>query len=258
MKAGPLAGRGVLITRPREHASALADSVRAAGGEPILFPAIEILPPENPASVYEIIGRLDEFQMAVFVSPTAALRGHAMVSARRNWPAALRVAAIGEGTATALRECGVREVISPSGEEADSEALAALAELRDLQDRSVVVFRGQTGREWLRGSLEKRGARVEYAACYRRARPSTDAGELLARWQAGGVEAVSITSSEGLENLLAILGPTGGGYLRATPVFVPHPRIELAARDLGVREVIVTGPGIDRAVAEMASFFVRV
>ena len=186
-----------------------------------------------------------------------ALQANAMVSARRSWPEALRVAAVGEGTAAALRECGFESVISPR-EGADSEALAALDELQDLRGRSVVLFRGQGGREWLRGALEKRGARVEYAECYRRGRPAADAGWLLARWQTGGVEAVSITSSEGLANFFAILGPTGGGYLRATPVFVPHPRIELAARDLGIGRIIVTGRGDDRTVAEMAAFFARV
>src|SRR5207249_5752678 len=42
------------------------------------------------------------------------------------------------------------------------------------------------------------------------------------------------------------------------PVFVPHPRIELAARKLGVREIVVTGRGDARTVAEMAAFFAKV
>ena len=257
MSARPLAGRGIVITRPREHAPALAGLVRAAGGEPILFPAIEILPASDPDRAAEVIARLDEFALAIFVSPTAAQRGYAMASAIRGWPATLRVAGVGEGTAEALRECGFRDVIAPSGE-ADSEALAALAELQDLRGSSVVIFRGQGGREWLRGALEQRGARVEYAECYRRARPEADARPLLAKWQSGGVEAVSVTSSEGLENFLAMLGPTGASYLRATPVFVPHTRIAVAAREHGVREVIVAGRGDGRTVTEIAAFFARV
>ena len=130
--------------------------------------------------------------------------------------------------------------------------------MQDLRGRAVVVFRGQDGREWLRARLEGRGARVEYAECYRRARPDADVGTLLARWQRGGIEAVSITSAEGLENFIAMLGPTGAGYLRATPVFAPHPRIVAAAQKLGVRQVLVTGRGDDQTVAEMSAFFARV
>lgn len=257
MSSSPLSGRGIVITRPREHASELAGLIRAAGGEPILFPTLEILPPENAESVSAVIARLEEFQLAIFVSPTAALRGHGLVSSSRSWPERLSVAAVGAGTAKVLEERGFRKVISPSGE-ADSEALAALPELRDVRGRSVVIFRGQGGREWLRSELEARGARVEYAECYRRARPDAHASELMARWQAGGVEAASITSSEGLANFFAMLGPTGGRYLRATPVFVPHRRIEQAAKRLEVRQVVVTGRGDERTVAEMAAFFARV
>jgi len=254
---GPLSGRGIVVTRPREHALALAERIRAAGADPILFPTIEILPPENAAAVSSLIARLDGFQLAIFVSPTAVMRGHAMVVASRKWPAGLRVAAVGTGTASALEELGFHSVIAPSGE-ADSEALAELPELQDLKGCSVVIFRGQGGREWLRTRLEAQGARVEYAECYRRARPAADAGGLLARWQSGGIEAVSITSAEGLANFFEMLSPTGRGYLRATPVFVPHPRIALAARKLGVREIVVTGRGDARTVAEMAAFFAKV
>ena len=257
MSAKPLSGRGIVVTRPREHAPALAERIRAAGGDPILFPTIEILPPENAAAVSSLVARLDEFQLAIFVSPSAAIRGHGLVSASRAWPDRLRVAAVGIGTARALEERGFHAVVAPSGE-ADSEALAELPELQDLQGRSVVIFRGQGGREWLRTKLEARGARVEYAECYRRARPDADAGGLLARWQSGGIEAVSITSAEGLANFFEMLGPAGREYLRGTPVFVPHPRIALAARKLDVREIVVTGDGDVRTVAEMAAFFAKV
>jgi uroporphyrinogen-III synthase len=257
MSAGPLTGRGIVITRPREHALALAERIRAAGGDPVPFPTIEILPPDDPGAVADLIARLESFQLAIFVSRTAAQRGHSMVSASRGWPGGLRVAAVGAGTAEALEERGFHAVIAPAGE-ADSEALAALPELQDLRGRSVVIFRGRGGREWLRARLEARGARVEYAECYRRARPDADVGALLARWQRGGIEAASITSAEGLANFFEMLGPTGRGYLCATPVFVPHPRIAAAAEQLGVREIIATGPGDDRTVAEMAAFFARV
>jgi uroporphyrinogen-III synthase len=257
MSSGPLSGRGIVITRPREHAHALAECIRAAGGEPVLFPTIEILPSENPGAVADLIARLEAFQLAIFVSPTAAVRGCGMLGANRLWPGGLRVAAVGAGTAEALRERGLHAVIAPAGE-ADSEALAALPELQDVRGRSVVIFRGQGGREWLRATLEARGARVEYAECYRRARPDADASGLLARWQRGGIEAVSITSAEGLANFSGMLGPTGRGYLCATPVFVPHPRIAAAAEEFGVRRIIVTGRGDDRTVAEMAAFFARV
>jgi len=257
MTARPLSGRGIVITRPREHAAALASRIREAGGVPILFPTIEILPPDNRNALADVIARLDRFQLAIFISPTAAMKGHELVSAARAWPKSLRVAAVGAGTEKTLAGLGFDSVIAPSGQ-ADSEALAMLPELQNLRGQSVVIFRGQGGREWLRATLESREARVDYAECYRRARPAADVGPLMARWQSGGIEAVSVTSAEGLANLFDMLGPTGRGYLSAAPVFVPHARIAAAAGELGVREVIVTGRGDERTVAGMAAFFAKV
>ena len=257
MSAGALAGRGILITRPREHAGGLAGRIRAEGGEPIVFPAIEILPLEDSAPLERIIAQLDGFQLAIFISQTAAARGHAAVIAQRAWPKSLRVAAVGAGTAAALKRLGFDAVIAPEGQ-ADSEALAALPELAELRGKSVVIFRGRGGREWLRAALEARGARVEYAECYRRARPMADPAPLLERWRRGGIDAVSLTSAEGLTNLFELLGPQGRELLRATPLFVPHPRVAEAASALGVHRVILAGSGDEQTVAEMAAFFARV
>jgi uroporphyrinogen-III synthase len=169
-------------------------------------------------------------------------------------------AAVGSETARALREIGVVEVLVPQGR-GDSEALAALPELGDAAGRRIVIFRGQGGREALREALVARGARVEYAQCYRRTRPRAEMGPLLERWTRGGIDAVSITSSEGMENLFAMLadtGMSGPALLRATPVFVPHPRVGDAARSRGIERVIVTAAG-DQALAEaLAAFFAKV
>jgi uroporphyrinogen-III synthase len=257
MSVGPLSGCGIVVTRPREHAGDLAARIRAAGGEPFLFPTIEILPVEDTGALAGLIARLDRFRFAIFVSPTAVMKGYGTIAAHRAWPTQLRVAAVGAGTAQALERAGFRGVIAPSGQ-ADSEALAALPELQELRGREIVIFRGQGGREWLRSTLEGRGARVEYAECYRRGRPAADPGPLLARWRSGGIAAASVTSAEGLENFFGMLGPAGASHLRATPVFVPHARIAKAAAGLGVREVVVTGRGDERTVAGMAGFFARV
>jgi len=85
--------------------------------------------------------------------------------------------------------------------------------------------------------LVGRGAHVEYAECYRRAVPKTDTAPLLERWRRGCIDAVCITSAQGLDNLLALLGHGGAALLRATPVFVPHPRVADAARRVGVLQV---------------------
>jgi len=255
-----LAGRAVLVTRPAGMSTQLVALLRSEGGEAVLLPAIEILPPDDTAKLDAAIDRLDGFDIAIFISPTAVATANAAVRARRDWPARLRCAAVGSGTARALREIGISDVLAPQGR-GDSDALAALPELAAITGARIVIFRGHGGREALRETLVARGAQVEYAECYRRARPRADVGPLMERWGQGGIDAVCVTSAAGLENLLALLGAaevSGPALLRATPVFVPHPRVGEAARNLGVERVIVTAAG-DQALAEaLAAFFAKV
>src|SRR5690606_16987689 len=104
-------------------------------------------------------------------------------------------------------------------------------------------------------TLRARGALVEYAECYRRARPPGDAAPLIEHARRGELHAITVTSSEGLRNLAAMLGEAGRDVLRETPLFVPHPRIGEAAQALDVRTVVVTGPGDAGLAAGLTAYF---
>lgn len=249
-----LTGKGVLLTRPAGQASRLAQRLAELGATPILFPAIEIAPPTDLAAVLAIIDRLHDFDLAVFISPSAAETALALIRARRALPPGLRVAAVGEGTARALRRLGFDEVIVPSAG-ADSESLLALPEMHDVAGRRIVVFRGEGGREQLAQTLRARGATVEHADCYRRQRPSADPGPVLGHWAAGRIHAAVVGSREALDNLFALLGPEGAAYLRQSPVFVPHERIADYARGQGVHNAIVHAPGETALIAALCAYF---
>ncbi|MCC6532203.1 MAG: uroporphyrinogen-III synthase [Burkholderiales bacterium] len=252
--APPLAGRGVVVTRPREQAGRLSALLKAAAARPILFPTLEIDDPLDSRALRTAIDRLDSFDVAIFISPTAASRGMQSIGARRSLPARLEIAAIGKGTARELHRLGVEDVVAPATG-ADSEALLALPRFADMHARSVVIFRGAGGRELLGETLAQRGATVEYAECYRRKRPSGDAQMLLRAWGRGEVHAVTVTSREALANLVDMVGTLGRHWLRKTPLFVPHERIAQAARALGIADVLVTAPGDEAMVAAIASYF---
>ena len=56
------------------------------------------------------------------------------------------------------------------------------------------------------------------------------------------LDALTLSSSEGLRNLLELLDTDSFDRLRALPVFVPHQRIAEEAARLGVHRVVLTGP----------------
>jgi uroporphyrinogen-III synthase len=237
-----LAGRGVLVTRPAGMAGPLAERIERAGGRAIVFPAIEIAELPRPAA----FDRLGEFALAIFISPSAVKRALAGV----HWPPDLAVAAVGEGTRRALERAGVAPVLAPR-DGADSEALLALPELARFSGRRVLIVRGEGGRELLAHALAARGCQVELAECYRRVRPTADAAPLLADWQAGKVDAVTVFSSEALDNLLALLGDAP---LRRTPLFVSHPRVAEHAASRGLA-ALVAGTGDEHMVERLVAYF---
>lgn len=253
-RSRPLAGLGIVITRPAEQAAALAGLIRGQGGCAIVFPTLEIIEPQDPAQLDRLIDRLDDFDFAIFVSPIAVNKALKAIAARRTLPPKLKLAAVGPGSARALRRCGATEVIVPS-ERFDSEALLALPELATVAGKRIAIFRGEEGRELLGDTLRARGASVEYAVCYRRMRPQADIRPLLDLWARNEVHAFVVTSGEGLHNLYAMLDKAAQRRLANTPIFVPHPRIAAVARELALRSVIETGSGDERLVAGLAQHF---
>jgi uroporphyrinogen-III synthase len=230
-----LAGKRILVTRPRELAEGLANRIRQAGAEAVLYPAIEVRDAEDPAAAKVLIAQRKEFDLAVFVSPSAVRKALELADAGA-WP---RAAAVGEGTRRELEARGFGEVIAPTGR-ADSEALLALPEM--ARWRSVLILRGAGGRELLGETLAARGAKVAYAECYRRAQPLE-----------GRVDAICVSSGEALVNLVAMLGHERLGQ---APLFVSHPRIAAEAAELGLRRPLVAGPGDAEMLAALVAYFV--
>jgi len=227
-----------VVTRPREHASGLARLIEGAGGRALLFPAIEIEPLDCPAL-------LEQYDLAIFVSPSAVQHAPAM-------PAGV-VFAVGPGTRRELERRGVHAVAPAQG--ADSEALLALPALQDVAGKRIVIVRGQGGRELLGDTLAARGARVTYAQCYRRVRPAADARRLRQALARGEIHAVTISSAEGLDNLLDILGAADSGMREALAWVVPHARVAAHARARGLAQVLVAGPGDDEMLSRLVAYF---
>jgi uroporphyrinogen-III synthase len=253
----PLERRGIVITRPAAQAGGLARIIEERGGRAILFPVIEIVEVLDRARVEALVDRLDMFDIAIFVSPSAAAKGVQAIRARRELPPRLMAVAIGGGSARALERHGVRAVVTPQLR-ADSEGVLELAALRDVAGKRIAIFRGVGGRELLRETLEARGAIVEYAECYERVRPRVDPGELIEQLRSRAAEAFVCTSSEGVGNLRAMLGPEGEPLMRHTPMFVPHPRIASAATRLGLEQVFVTDPGNEGIARALEAHFCAV
>lgn len=240
-----LRGKRIVVTRPAEQAEKLAGEIEARGGIAVRFPVLAIFDADDPRPLQEAAARIDEFDLAVFVSPNAAEKALAVITGQRPWPTRVAAAAMGETSARAIARFGVARIVVPESGRFDSEALLERPEFsaQAVRGRRVAIFRGDAGRELLGEALEARGAKVERIACYRRGRPDIDTGPLRAALRQGQVDALTVTSSEGLRNLAAMVGAAEAAALRRVPLFVSHQRIAAEAGGLGFAGTIVTGPG---------------
>lgn len=252
----PLGGRNIVVTRPAEQARALADGIAAAGGTPLLFPVLAIHDLDDFAPLQRLADRLDEFDLAIFISANAVRKALQVIATRRDWPANVSVATMGTSSELELQRHGLAKVIAPHGRY-DSEALLELPELQPaaVTGKQIVIFRGDGGRELLGETLTARGACVEYCACYRRAKPDLDPAPLLEHWARSQLDAITVTSSEGLRNLCEMVGRQGRQRLRATPLFVPHARIAAQAQRLGLNEVVATAAGDEGLLGGLIDYF---
>jgi uroporphyrinogen III methyltransferase/synthase len=155
----PLAGRTVAVTRARAQASELARRLEDHGARVVQAPAIRVQPlpgaPLDP-SPYDLICLTSPNGVTALFERLAAGGRDARSLAEA------RVAAIGEGTAHALAEHGIRADIAP--ERFVAEGLVEA--LGELPARRALIARARDAREVLPDALRARGIEVDVLALY--------------------------------------------------------------------------------------------
>jgi uroporphyrinogen-III synthase len=234
---GDLHGLHVVVTRPAHQANKLCDLIEAQGGQAIRFPVLEIVP-RIDTEFLQHIQHLNDYQIALFISPNAVSHALPAIEAHGGLPPHILIGAVGKATASALAEQDYPVHIFPE-DAFDSESLLASTALQYVRDKKIIIFRGVGGREHLADILRKRGAQVCYAECYQRRKPKHNDQALLQRWAQHALDIIIITSVEGLKNLIDMVGPDAGPRLLTTPLVVVSERMVEEARQLGFKDAII-------------------
>lgn len=166
MKRLPLAGCRVLITRPRRAGEDLAERLRALGAIPLVFPTIDIRPPEDPRPLEEAARQASVFDWILFTSASGV---HAFMEALQSTGgsprdlARVRLGAIGPATARALQRYGLTVDYLPPVYLSE-----AMAEgLGEVRGRRILLPRADIARRDLAERLRARGAEVVEVTAYR-------------------------------------------------------------------------------------------
>ena len=201
----PLAGRTVVVTRPREQAQSLSRPLEALGAEVLVVPTIRIEPRPLDDKVAAVLRELSTYQLVVFTSANA-VRVFAGYLARGTedggMPAGPEVAAVGPATAKSLQKHGLSCHLVP--EEYVAEGLADALEGTDAAAAGarVLIPCAADARDVLPETLRARGAVVDVLHIY-----DTAAVEDLAE-PAERVEAadyITFTSASTVRRLAGLL-----------------------------------------------------
>jgi uroporphyrinogen III methyltransferase/synthase len=209
----PLAGKRVVVTRATEQAQDLTDKLRALGAEVIECPAISIAPLEDFTELDRALERLSDYDWVVFTSAN----GVRAVLDRLEQPGrnaedlrGRKLAAIGPATAAALERAGCEPDFMPDTYVAE----AIVEQIGDVRGLRILLPRADIARKTLAEGLRSGGAHVDEVTAYRTV-PGEGSIEMARSLQAGGVDAVTFTSSSTVRYTLEGLESTGLGEERA-------------------------------------------
>jgi uroporphyrinogen III methyltransferase/synthase len=254
--AKPLAGRLVVVTRPRAQAQAFATLLEEAGAKVLLAPTIVVEPPASWELLDRALESLHDYQWAVFTSVNGVEMARRRLEALGRDAGALRgrrLAAIGPATAEALRGMGLEPEVVPEEYVAEGLAERLLGLIRPGE--RVLLARAAETRDVLVRELEAAGARVDEVPAYRTRSAGEDAGELRRALADGRVDVVTFTSSSTVRHFAALFAPEDlRRLLSQVTVACIGPVTGATARELGLDTRIVpreyTIPALARAIAD--------
>ena len=243
--ADDLQGCRVLVTRPGTQAAGLCERIEQAGGRALHLPALVIEAINDPVARQRCRAAAD-YDWLIFISRNAV--EHAQTCLSLPLPASLKVAAIGQATATSLDVAGITVHLVAGGAGNSESLLTELGE-SDRTGQRFLILRGVNGRERLAEGLRRCGAEVDYADLYRRVRPRKTGAE-LARQLDAGIDILTVTSGEALENLLA-MAADADREITHLPLVVMSERLVSLARERGFTDtVIIATQTSDQGVVE--------
>ena len=144
----PLAGKKILVTRPKELISVMSRKLREAGAEVLELPAIKTVPCEDQSGLYRAFEQITSYQWIVFTSPTGVRIFFEEMEKKEldiRKLAGARLAVIGSGTAKELKKHGCYPDLMP--EDFYGEALGKILAENCRPGDKVLIPRASKGNQ---------------------------------------------------------------------------------------------------------------
>ncbi|CAB9542513.1 Uroporphyrinogen-III synthase (EC [Bathymodiolus brooksi thiotrophic gill symbiont] len=234
----------ILLTRTLSQVQSLQTLLSEQGYQPVLFPTLEIKSLNNkPLKA--------NYDALIFISANAVEYG--LKTLKMLDYQSTKVFAVGATTAKKLEEQGIQVDAFPA-QKASSEALLAMSELQALHHQSVLIFRGEGGRETLKEGLSKNNE-VEYIEVYRRVPCNITPlhRDSLLKFLQSNQGIITATSVENLSALVFIvkqIDKEALNLIKRYPLVVLSERIKVFAQSIGFNQIKVAIKTCDEGLLE--------
>ncbi|WP_319553353.1 uroporphyrinogen-III synthase [uncultured Vibrio sp.] len=227
----------VLVTRPGEQGVGLCSLLESHGISAYHHPLIDIVADLTDTQLSD---RLHHAHFIIAVSRHAVQCAQQILSNNGiSWPKHAIYLAVGQKTAHYLSKCTQQKVHYP--QVSDSEHLLQLPALNDVDQQTVVILRGNGGRELIKDALVRRGAKVHYSETYKREFIPFDPVSCVSLWKAQQINQIIVTSGEQLDYLCSQLSSEQLAWLNQQELYIPSQRIADIAIQKGFTQVRCTG-----------------
>jgi len=231
----PLFGRRVMVTRTAEQARPFVDLLAARGAEALCCPTIATMPPESWAELDRAIEALDGTDTLVLTSANAVDAFFDRLTALGKdvrTLAGIEVVAVGPKTALSIRRRGIAPDLVP--EDYRAEGVVKLLIDRGVEGKKVLYPKANLARDLIPSQLTAAGATVADPVAYRTVAPEGGQERILELLEAGGIDAVTFTSSSTVENFVAMAGEELHRLLDGVAVVSIGPLTTATAERLGL------------------------
>lgn len=201
----PLFGCRIVVTRTREQASELSKRLTDEGAEVLEIPTIKIVAPDEHQGLVDVLVGIGSYDWLIFTSPNG-------VSAFFDYffktyedirdLGAVRIAAVGPGTAAKLKELHLKVDLMPE-QYVSSKIISAFAKFESIDNLKMLLLRAQVANPELPKALEDAGAIVDDVACYKTIPETEDRTGTAASMLENGADWITFTSSSTVENFHA-------------------------------------------------------
>ena len=253
----------VIVTRPANAGRRLCERLVGQGFRACWWPAFDMGEAPDPLRARELLGRLGDYDLAIFVSASAVRAARRLLSDR--WPSGTLIGAVGAATRAAIESeldppAGVVISAAEDDRQPGSEAFWDAWQATNRRAHRVLLVRAQDGRNWLGERFNEQGAQVDTVAAYSRHLHRPSAAELQNLQKsiaAGTCPSTVFSSTEAVAAIDKQVGSAVQAWLRNGIAIACHPRIGEQLLANGYARVLNATFDDDSIVAQLESIGVR-